>query len=64
MNQEEIVKKYNDLVNTGRLPLMFKKLNFEDAKNNHELRVKKTIYSPKFSNRSLGIRYTERALFP
>ncbi|BDS15419.1 hypothetical protein [Aureispira anguillae] len=64
MNQEEIVKKYNNLVNTGRLPLMFKKLNFEDAKNNHELRAKKTIYSPKFSNRALGVRYTERALLP
>lgn len=62
--QETIREKYTNLVNTGKLPLMFKQLNFEDAKNNHELRAKRTIYSPKFSNRALGIRYTERALFP
>lgn len=64
MNQDEIAKKYTDLVNEGRLPLMFKKLNIESAKDNHELRAKKTIYSPKFSNRAMGVRYTERSLLP
>jgi len=64
MNQEEIVKKYDHLVNTGKLPIMFKNLNFEDPQKNHELRAKKTIYSPKFSNRFLGLRYTERTLLP
>ncbi|MGH1335740.1 MAG: hypothetical protein ACRBFS_06395 [Aureispira sp.] len=64
MNQEEIKKKYDDLVNTGKLPLMFKNLTFEDPENNHELKTKPTFYSPKFNTRVLGVRYAERALLP
>lgn len=64
MTQEEIRNKYNHLVNTGKLPLMFKKLNFESTENNHELRAKKSFYSSKFSNRAMGLRYVERALLP
>ena len=64
MTQETISNKYKHLVNTGKLPLMFKNIAFEDAENNHELRAKPTFYSPKFSNRVLGFRYAERAILP
>lgn len=64
MNQQELRQKYSNLVNEGKLPLMFKQLNFEDPENNHELRKKPTFYSPKFNTRVLGFRYTERAFLP
>ncbi len=64
MKQEKILEKYTNLVNEGKLPLMFKAINFEDSQNNHELRPQRAFYSPKFSNRALSVKYTERALLP
>ena len=62
MNKEELITKYDALTNTGKLPLMFKNITFEDPKNNHELSTKKQFYSPKFNNRAMNFKYVERAL--
>jgi len=62
MNKEEIITKYDALTNTGKLPLMFKNITFEDPKNNHELSTKKQFYSSKFNNRAMKIKFAERAL--
>jgi len=64
MDTEEIKNKYDDLTNKGKLPLVFKALNIEDPKTNHELMAQSHFNSSKFNNRELKVRYTDRVLMP
>ncbi len=62
MEQKEIKEKFINLVNQGKIPVMFKIIVFENPRTNHELKLRRNFHSSMFNNQSLTFRYTERAL--